>query len=274
MGSLHRHTSPAILAKYDIKGYKHRTQADRKQSCCISSADQLATDDAVGGTPELEDAVYPDIDCPGRLGVPSSCYGIRTPCFLPNPCPRSDVQPTGNGNSLVNATGMGTTPNDGTSDKDEGQLCATEAPRHPSVSNLQYTQHAIKRKKLPPGSGATGSGSGTVEPNLEPIELSADGEEFSRELETRFSLNRSLELLRERPSKLSPNSTWTSSLGKPVAMKVLCTASYGKESVIAQHRRSIRETFQDAVSNASSVRWLRSIGKGRKTFSRPPIPRF
>ena len=126
----------------------------------------------------------------------------------------------------------------------------------------------IRRKMLPENNKA-------VDGPPEPIELSVEGEKFSKELEERFYLSKDLDVsICKSKALASPNSSLTTSLGKSLAMELFYDQTFGNEVMATQRHRSIRETFQDVFASSSSLRWLRSIGKGRKPFSRPPIPEF
>lgn len=148
-------------------------------------------------------------------------------------------------------------------------MCQAAALGTVPVYDLPGPRQSIKRKMIPGYNKAE-----DVPP--EPLELSEDGEQFSEELELRFALTGTIEISNERIPRPSPSSSLTSSLGKSVALELLCYPSYGKEVAVveAPRHRSIRETFQDVVASSNSMRWLRSVGKGKKKFSRPPIPNF
>lgn len=152
----------------------------------------------------------------------------------------------------------------------EDQLREAGALRSIPVYEVPSVQQPIKRKMLPLDNKAASGLS-------EPIELSEDGERFSKELELRFFLAETLDIptgMKPAPSRCS---TMSSKSEKSVELELLCYPSYGKEIAVeveAPRHRSIRETFQSVVGSSSSMRWLKSIGKGKKKFSRPPIPNF
>lgn len=248
----------------------YSTDSLSTEGATCSSGGRLSDKTALTGSelsdaPELEYATSPKFGTTEALGVPSSCYGIKAPDLLYNTRPRvlaaaPDIDPVvtdGHRASQKSDTGNGA----------EGKLCKAEALGPVPVYDLPYIQQPNKRKALPTNNKA-------IEVQSEPVELSADGEKFSKELELRFSLSESLELSSEKAPRPSPSSSLTTSLGKSLAFELLCYPSYGKETAVTQRHRSIREAFQDVVAGSNSMTWLKSIGRGKKKLSRPPIPRF
>lgn len=136
------------------------------------------------------------------------------------------------------------------------------------AQSLESSPQLIKRKMLPENNRA-------VNGPPEPVELSEEGIQFSRELEMRFSLLSSLDVsCCKDVAWPSPTSSLTTSLGKSLAFEVRCSQLYGNDVATNQRHRSIRESFQNVFATSSSIRWIKSIGKARKAFSRPPIPNF
>ena len=229
------------------------------------SDETAPTDSELSDAPDLERVTLPKDGTLEALAVPSSCYSIRAPDLLSN-TPSSILAAAPDIGPVV-TEGPGASEMSDTENGAEGQLCKAEALGTVPVYGLPCIQQPIKRKLLPADNKAV-----AVQP--QPIELSADGERFSKELEQRFSLAASLGLPSVKTPRPSTSSSLTTSLGKSLAVELLCYPSYGKETAVTQRHRSIREAFQEVVSGSSSMRWLKSIGKGKKKFSRLPIPDF